>query len=244
MLKLALILPCYNESKNLSKICDGFLQSAKVHGFTPHSFRLVLVDNGSTDDTQAVMNRFIDEESTRRNWIQMVHVPENLGYGHGIAQGLQACDSAFSAWSHADGQCSPEDVFLAFGRACLSPNTMVKGRRIGRTPGAWIFSRAFDLAVWIGLRKALYDINAQPKVFPRALTKNLEGAPKGFAFDLFVLLRAREMGISIKTVPVYFSERLHGESHWSSSMRSRVLTVRVLVRFIVDYALARKLKNA
>lgn len=244
MLKLALILPCYNEAKNLSQIFDGFLKSAKNHGFSSETFRLILVDNGSTDETLSVFNDLLKSDPERKAWVELVRVPTNQGYGHGLWIGLNTAQShypsQYHAWTHADGQCDPEDVFLAYERAKLSPHSVCKGSRMGRPFGAWLFSRCFDVVSFVAARTALYDINAQPKVFPSSLTPHLKNGPKGFAFDLFVLLRARECGFKIHSLPVLFGRRLHGHSHWAHSIRSRVKTVSILVRFLVQYSLRRK----
>ena len=47
MVKYSLVIPCYNESKNIVAI----LEKVKF-SFNPKVIELIIVDNGSTDDTQ------------------------------------------------------------------------------------------------------------------------------------------------------------------------------------------------
>ena len=47
------------------------------------------------------------------NFLTFVHIEKNIGYGHGIITGLNACETDFIGWTHADLQCKPEDVIKA-----------------------------------------------------------------------------------------------------------------------------------
>jgi hypothetical protein len=78
----------------------------------------------------------------------------------------------------------------------------------------------------------LTDINAQPKLFPRELLDQLTQPPIGFQFDLYVLHRARRLGLPIRTIPVSFGERAHGQSKWAFSLASRWRTIAATARYI------------
>ena len=78
---LSLIIPCFNEERNipflLSKCNDAFYQK---------EIEVVLVDNGSSDDTQTILTKLLPKYP----FIKMVRIENNLGYGHGILTGLKA----------------------------------------------------------------------------------------------------------------------------------------------------------
>lgn len=235
--RLAIALPCYNEALALPEILDGFVESATRNGFTSDTFQLVVVDNGSVDDTSQVLDRLLADERLRP-WVRRVQVATNQGYGFGVHAGLRACDAPYVGWTHADGQCPPDDVFKAYRAAAALPNSLCMGRRVGRPVGAWLFSRAYDLVVFALLGRLVYDINAQPKVFERGLVAELRNPPLGFDFDLYVLLRAKEKGIQFQSIPVEFAERRHGSSNWSATYRSRLRTIRSVLKFVRGYAKA------
>jgi hypothetical protein len=78
----------------------------------------------------------------------------------------------------------------------------------------------------------LTDINAQPKVFHRSHLDRLTRPPDGFQFDLYVLYRARQAGMKILTIPVVFSERLHGQSKSAFNIFARYRTIRATMTYI------------
>src|SRR5689334_2926207 len=124
---LSIVLPCYNEAAGLPALVQRFADTAGGA-----SFELILVDNGSKDSTPQVIPTLLSQFSFART----VRVEVNQGYGHGIWTGLQAARGEVLAWSHADLQTDPADIFRAWDvyRASEQPRrTLVKGQRFGRT---------------------------------------------------------------------------------------------------------------
>ena len=80
MLKMSLIIPCYNESKNLPLL----LSKCKEINSKEKNIEIIIVDNGSTDETSTVL----DEMASNLPFITRVKVEINQGYGHGILAGL------------------------------------------------------------------------------------------------------------------------------------------------------------
>jgi glycosyltransferase involved in cell wall biosynthesis len=228
---LSIVLPCYNEAPSLPVLLGGYARACPAE----LAAEVVVVDNGSTDDTAAVLERLVRADTDGARLLRPVKVPVNRGYGHGIATGLRAAGGEFLAWSHADEQCDPADVFAAFARlrAARDPRrTLIKGRRQRRplresatTIGMQLFAR-----VLLGTR--VTDINAQPKVFHRDLLARLPAPPDDFSFDLYVLYQAERAGWTLETVPVVFRRRAHGVSRWAATWRSRRRHVAATLRYM------------
>ena len=102
--QLSIVLPCYNESKGLEVLVKRFDQVG-----CGVDFELILVDNGSTDNTPHVLPYLL----ARYPFARSVRVEVNQGYGHGILTGLRAARADVLAWSHADLQTDPADIFRA-----------------------------------------------------------------------------------------------------------------------------------
>jgi len=217
--ELSIVLPCYNESAGLAEILRRFeALGGEIE------FELILVDNGSRDDTQAVLQNLLPSHPFARS----VHVPENLGYGHGISQGLKAARGAILAWSHADLQTDPVDVFRAAEllRSSAAPErTIVKGYRHGRALGDRIISRGMQVVALLLLRRWIPEINAQPKVFSRELMPFIPHPPDDFNFDIYVLYRALRNGWTIRKIDVEFPPRRFGVSHWAATWKSKCRTI-------------------
>lgn len=233
----SLVLPCYNEGESLRTIVSRATACALRRNLGPSEFQLILVNNGSTDESAEVLKAL--QTGPLGAFLSIVSVEVNQGYGHGILQGLKAARSTYTAWTHADEQCDPEDAFRALDRLeRLEGPWVIKGRRRGRRLSAWAFSRCFELVAWTILGRRCFEANAQPKVFSTDLIPHLTAPydpPKGFAFDLYVLLRAQECGYRIAEVPVSFPPRRHGLSRWSATLFSRWRTIRGLITFMLAY---------
>ena len=216
---LSVVLPCYNEAACLPRLLASYAQAGRGT-----AFELVLVDNGSTDDTAAVLA----EALPRFPFARSVRVVRNQGYGHGILTGLQAAASETLAWSHADLQTDAADVFRAYDLYRAQPDrgrVLVKGVRSGRTVGQRLVSRGMECVALLCLRRRYREINAQPKLFHRELLAHLPSPPLDFNFDIYVLHQACRHGWHVLTVPVLFPPRPHGRSHWAATWRSRTRTM-------------------
>lgn len=232
-LKLSIVLPCYNEAATLPLLLKRYRD---VWEDLPAE--LILVNNGSTDATAAVLEREL--RRPEYTFARSVLVPRNIGYGHGIWMGLRAAKGEVIAFSHADLQCSPADPFTAFHRLqreARSSSTVVKGRRARRGFKDEAITHGMGLLASTVLLTELTDINAQPKVFHRCLLKHLIDPPLGFQFDLYILYKARQGGFTVVTIPVVFGRREHGTSKWSFHFFSRYRTILATILYIFQLRL-------
>jgi glycosyltransferase involved in cell wall biosynthesis len=223
---LSVVLPCYNEAPGLGEILRRFEELGRGA-----DYELVLVDNGSKDNTRDVLAELLP----RYPFARCVKITANLGYGNGIYTGLKAARGRVLAWSHADMQSDPGDVFRAFAafRAAAAPEKLiVKGRRHGRRFADRAISRGMEIVALCFLRTWLTEINAQPKVFDAQLMEYLTDPPVDFNFDVYVLYQARRHGWRIATIDVDFPPRRHGQSNWAATWRSKRRTILRSMRYM------------
>ncbi len=209
-MKLSIVIPCYNEEKNIPLILERF---QKVIHRT--DVEVVMVDNGSNDRTKEVLA----ELSKKYPFVKSLRVELNQGYGYGIIQGLRACSGDFIGWTHADMQTDPADVLKALAvieKNGEDKNIYVKGRRKGRPFFDRFFTGGMSLFETLFMGEKLSDVNAQPNVFGREFFETWQNPPKDFALDLYALYMARKKGMKVVRFPVLFPERLHGKSHWNN----------------------------
>jgi len=232
MLEFELVLPCYNESKSLGALIERAVGAARAAGHTPDQFRLVLVENGSKDDSRLALEKLSQGEW--RDWFRVVPVTVNQGYGFGLWSGLKTTTAKYVGWSHADQQCDPKDAFKALQlvKADGAPKVLVKGTRSGRNWKDRVVSFVFMVIARLLLRFRFTEINAQPKVFPRELLKEITDPPFTFAFDLYVLFRAMKAGYVVREIPVLFPPRVHGVSNWAATFWGRHKTILGMIRYM------------
>ncbi len=195
---LSLVIPCFNEADNLAPLvaaCVELVRAAPIE--------VVLVENGSTDasaDRLAALTRPHER-------VRAVMLATNAGYGGGILAGLRAARGERLGWTHADLQTDPRDCLAALPLFEDCPDAFVKGRRGGRPLRDVAFTwgmAAFELAV---LGTPMWDINAQPTLFPRRFFATWQDPPTDFSLDLFAFHAALRAGLPVRRFPVTFAPR-------------------------------------
>jgi len=226
MKRLEVIIPAYNEEKKLPTLLERVIEAAGQNGFSETDFGLLLVDNGSTDKSNEVLQSVIAEKSWQ-NWVRVVGVAVNRGYGYGVMSGLRESTADLIAWTHADLQCDPKNIFTAH-KVFIDQNRrdiLVKGWRVGRALRERVVSHIFAFFARFILGLKTQELNAQPKLFPRELLEHLKSPPDDFSLDLYLLYQAQKAGYQVVAFDVKFPPRIHGTSKWAAHFLSRYKTI-------------------
>jgi glycosyltransferase involved in cell wall biosynthesis len=212
---LSIIIPCFNEAENIPSL----LEACSSH-FKLKAIELILVNNGSTDETEAILERVAKNYA----FLKVVNLHLNAGYGGGILKGLEVASNEFIGWTHADMQTDPKDVVTAFEileRNDFADNVFIKGRRYGRPLADRFFTVFMSIFETILLAKPLNDINAQPTVFHKTFFRSWVNPPVDFSLDLFSFYQAKNHNLNVFRFPVFFGPRLHGLSKWNLSAQDK-----------------------
>ncbi len=203
----SLVIPCYNEAKNLPLLVERCSEFQKYPGC-----EVIFVDNGSVDETQEVLAKLLP----KYNCFRAIRVEQNQGYGFGILCGLREARGDILGWTHADMQTDPLDALQGLDLfEQHGANIFVKGHRYGRPLGDVAFTVGMSIFESLLLRKWMFDINAQPTIFSRVFFESWGGPPHDFSLDLFAYYQALRSELIVKRFPVRFGERANGVSHWN-----------------------------
>ena len=221
---LSIVIPCYNEEKSIPELVT---RCGRLH--EQYEIEFILVDNGSLDNSREILQLLTKDLPG----IRTVYVDENMGYGFGIRQGLAATTSPYTGWTHADLQTDIGDVVAALEVLNTLPNVnvFIKGKRNGRPIYDNLFTLGMSIFESLLFRTRLWDINAQPTIFSKALLSDFVNAPDDFSLDLFSYLTAKRQGYSVHRIPVYFHKRVHGVSSWNFGWRSRMKFIKRTLSF-------------
>jgi polyisoprenyl-phosphate glycosyltransferase len=224
-MRLSLVIPCYNEARNLPLLVARLRET-----FVRDDVEAILVDNGSTDDSPAVLAELLHGSPRLRS----VRVENNQGYGFGILAGLAAARGDVIGWTHADMQTDPADALRAlamFETDADQKHLFVKGRRYGRPLADVAFTVGMSAFETLLMRRRMWDINAQPTLFPREFFASWREPPHDFSLDLYAYYQALHRGLRIRRFTVRFGERAHGSSHWNVNWRAKARFIRRTVDF-------------
>lgn len=226
---LSIVIPCYNESESLPQLFSACAAALPEDVAT----EVIFVDNGSTDDSAPRLAALAG--TAEFSFARVVTVPENRGYGHGIMTGVRAASGEIIAWTHADLQTDPADVVAAYRahrEALRDGRAIVKGRRTGRGLFDAFFTAGMSVVASVMLGSSLSDINAQPKMFNRALLEHLSAAPDDFSLDVYLLYVARRAGLDVLEHPVVFADRQHGEAKGGGSLGGKAKLIKRTLAFL------------
>tara|TARA_X000000950_G_C13884224_1_gene648203 strand:+ start:1117 stop:1818 length:702 start_codon:yes stop_codon:yes gene_type:complete len=215
-MKLSIIVPCFNEEKNIPLILEKFKNTIQRS-----DVEVLLVNNGSQDNSKKILDELVPNYFFAR----IVEVKENQGYGFGITSGLDQARGEYIGYTHADLQTDPGDVIRALDiieNQKKPEMSYVKGNRKGRPFLDNFFTYGMSLFETIFLGTKLWDINAQPNIFHRSFFEELKySCPKDFSLDLYFLYMAKKRGLNLVRFNVVFPKRIYGESSWNNGILSK-----------------------
>lgn len=238
--KFSVIIPCYNEAMNIPFLFENIVIG--FHGKLSE-IEIILVDNGSTDNSKSVMKKELLKHPNLN--CKIIRIEKNLGYGHGIVTGLREATTDILSWTHADLQTDMNDVYRAYQVFSSQSNpqrVFLKGSRRERPIIDAAFTMGMSGLSSLLLKTKLSDINAQPKMFHRDFFNQLTNFPNDFSLDLYFYLMAQTNHFDILTIPVFYKKRLLGEAKGGGSLKNKLKLTKRTFSYILK--LNKKLKRA
>ena len=232
---LSIIIPCYNEEKNIIKLFEKIGELLEEDS----SIEVIIVNNGSTDNTR---NSILNSKLNIDKKIKVYEIKENIGYGHGIMSGVKIASGEYIGWCHADLQTEPMDVYnayLANSEQLKNEKVIIKGLRTNRNMFDGIFTLGMSVFVSIVFQRIINDINAQPKLFSKNFIKFLNHHPHDFSLDLYLLIIAKLKNYKIINHRVILKKRLYGEAKGGGNIKGKL---KLIIRtFIYIFQLRKKM---
>lgn len=231
MIQYSIVVPCYNEEDNIVNLVNKFDRVNEK--LSDRGFELILVDNGSSDNTRSVIEACVE----KHDYIKLVTVNKNQGYGYGILQGMAVSNGKYIGWIHADLQFSPllfNDIADSIeaeenGRG-VTTGLYYKGKRKNRPLFDRFFTFGMSLFESLYLRAPLWDINAQPTMMNRELFDKAINPPHGFILDLFFYFSAKKSHYTIHRFKSAQQERTGGVSSWNTGLKSKIRLIKTYLK--------------
>lgn len=235
-MEYSVVIPAYNEE---TRIVPTLINLLKYMDTFSQSYEVIVVNDGSDDKTQEVIERFAAEH----NQVKALSIPHK-GKGYAVRAGVLNSAGEFVLMADADGATPIEEIKRlsvwvqehGFDVAIASREG-IGAKRFNEPFHRHLMGRAFNLIIRTLLLPGIQDTQCGFKLFTakaaRDVFSNLVlfgdnsptiGMPRVTAFDVELLVVAKRHGYTIKEVPV----------NWVYSSASKVSPIYDSVRNLID----------
>jgi dolichol-phosphate mannosyltransferase len=224
---VSVVVPCRNEAPNLARIVDGLLSC-----YGPYIYEIILVNDGSTDDTAAIGVQIGRMEPR----VKMVNRVAPNGVGLALKDGYQAAEGRYILSMDCDFLEILPDLRALFDVIAQGYDGAIGSRfshdsiLVNYPFGKMLGNRAVHVLIKLLLRD-VRDITNNMKLYRTEILQNLIIESPHFSANLETGLKPLLAGYSIKEVPISWINRTVGMGSSSFNVRKVGLAyVRVLFR--------------
>ncbi|MBR6714315.1 MAG: glycosyltransferase family 2 protein [Bacteroidaceae bacterium] len=228
---LTIIIPAYNEERNLASVLDSVMQVELPYGADKE---IIVVDDGSADDTVGRVQSFIAANPQAR--INLIRHTSNQGKGAAIRTALPAVSGEYVIIQDADGELDPRDFAKMLSKMVDEDLPVVYGSRF-LIAGGRLGSRFFYYGnrILSALANVLYgqhltDEATCYKLFRTSLLRSLTLRCRGFEFCPEVTAKIARCGIKIQEVPINYYPRTR-EQGKKVRLRDGIIAVWCLLKY-------------
>lgn len=204
--RTCVIIPTYNNAATLPAVITD------VAVYTHH---IIVVNDGSTDDTASVLASFPQ--------VEVISFPRNKGKGAALRKGFEratALGYRYAITIDSDGQHFASDLPAFINKLQETEDAIIIGARNmsqAGVPAKSSFGNTFS-NFWFKAETGIHvpDTQSGYRLYPIALMKGMRFFTRKYEFEIEVLVRAAWKGIKIESVPVvvYYAPEEKRVSHF------------------------------
>jgi glycosyltransferase involved in cell wall biosynthesis len=190
-MEVCVVIPAYDNARTL----DAVVRGAREHGT-----RVIVVDDGSRDETAEILARVEGIEVARHERNRGKGAALRTGFARALAAG---CSHAVTV--DADGQHPPGEIARFIAAARAEPLALILGERDLAAAGAGFGSRLgrrnSNFWTWVETGLRLPDTQSGYRCYPLAEVDRLRLKTRGYDFEIEVLVKAAWTGVPIRSIP-------------------------------------------
>lgn len=225
-MKLSVLMPAFNEERHLEDVVNLVLA-------TPQDKEIILVDDGSSDQTAAVMTRL-----SQRPGVTALFHSRNLGKGAAVQTALAAATGDVVVLQDCDLEYDPRDYTALLRPIEAGEADAVYGRRELSRKNS--FSLVFFLgnrflAAWTNVLFSadIHDLMTAYKVMRIDVARRLELTEPGYGIEPEITGTLFNLGYRVREVPIWYRPRNRQEGkkpQWHAGIGIAVTLLRVRLR--------------
>ena len=229
MRTLSLIVPVYNEERNLPVLIEAIQNALDP---LPYSWEVILVDDGSEDGSLQVLTQLAENSPDH---LRVVSFRRNFGQTAAISAGLDKATGEIIVLLDADMQNDPADIPMLLEKLDEGYD-LVSGWRKRRQDTYLTRTLPSNLANMLISRVTgvpLHDYGCTLKAYRRDA---LEGFRLYGEMHRFIPVFAHSVGAKITEVQVNHQPRKFGKTKYGLERTLKVILDLFTVKFLVSYA--------
>jgi glycosyltransferase involved in cell wall biosynthesis len=226
--ELSIVIPVHNESPNIKALYD---ELASVLERDARTFEVIVIDDGSTDDTFEQLARL----QARDPRLRVIRFRRNFGQTAAFAAGFAYARGRLVVTMDGDRQNDPADISRMAARAEQGVDIVAGWRKerkdafVTRRMPSMLANKLISWATGV----ALHDYGCSLKVFRADVVKPLRLYGE---MHRFLPAIASQIGVTIEEVVVNHRAREAGASKYGLSRTIRVVLDLVTVKFLLSYS--------
>ncbi len=229
MHNLSLIIPVYNEAKNLPILYDCIQETLKS---ISSIWEVIFIDDGSRDNSFEVMKSLVEKDPEH---VRVIAFRRNFGQTAAITAGIDHARGETIVLLDADLQNDPADIPMLLAKLDEGYD-LVSGWRKQRKDNPLTRTLPSNIAngliSWVtGVH--LHDYGCSLKAYRR---EALEGFRLYGEMHRFIPVFAHSVGAKITEVPVNHHERRFGHANYGLDRTLKVILDLLTVKFLLNYS--------
>ena len=225
---VSICAPVYNEEESLQLLLRTIHQAMRAQ---PYDYEIVLVNDGSTDGTEDLLDEMADEDPR----IRVIHFRRNYGQTAAMMAGFDHAEGDVIVTMDADLQNDPADIPRML-EELEEGYDLVHGWRKKRQDAFWNRKLPSTIANWMIAKVTGFpvrDLGCTLKVLRRPIAKDLKLYGE---MHRFIPILAHWQGAKCVEIETHHHPRRFGVTKYGLSRTFRVLLDLVTVKFLIQYS--------
>jgi glycosyltransferase involved in cell wall biosynthesis len=200
---ISIIIPVYNEEKNISFVIDSILLLFKKINLP---FEVIAVNDGSEDKTEKILENY-----KKITDIIVVSHKKNLGYGAALRSGFLKATGDLIFFTDSDRQFNIKDILPFLDN--IKGNDFIIGYRKDRKDSRKriLFATIFRFAARVFFEVRVRDVDCAFKLFKNYVLSDIKLISDGALINLEILAKAKIRGYKFIELPVSHFKRVEGK---------------------------------